>query len=110
MEGATDVSKAIDIVEVLHHLVDSEVHQLLHIAEGVGGLRWASSVVNSALTRVWPLQYLWPLTSDSLALPPGAGLFLILQHLQQAGAQLFPRKEPLGPLYRARTYKYMCAN
>lgn len=54
----------------------------------VGGLRWASPVVNSALTRVWPLRCLWPLTPESLALPPGGGLFLISQHLRQTGTQL----------------------
>lgn len=54
----------------------------------VGGLTWASLVVNSVLTRVWPLQCLWPLTPESSALPPGGGLLLISQHLQQTGTQL----------------------
>lgn len=72
----------------------------------VGGLRWASPVVNSVLTRVWPLRCLWPLTPESLALPPGGGLFLISQHLQQTGTQLSHSQSPCKETPRS-TLSYM---
>lgn len=85
-------------IELYYHLVDPEAQHLLQmysiVVEDVGGPRWASAVVNSVLTRVWPLRCPRPLTPESLALPPGGGggegggLFLILRHLQQAGTQL----------------------
>lgn len=81
-------------MELYHHLVGPEPQHLLvnlqYYGRGavVGGLRRASPVVNSVLTRVWPLRCLWPLTPESLVLPPGGGLFLIWQHLHQTGAQL----------------------
>lgn len=42
-------------MELYHHLVDPEAWHLLQmysIVVEVGGLRWASPVVNSVLTRV----------------------------------------------------------
>lgn len=61
----------------------------------VGGPRRASPVVNTVLTRAWPLQCLWPLPYESLALPPGGRLFSISQHLKKTGNSFF-----LWPPYR----------